>query len=61
MHPNSGANYSIQFRPDFWLVGCQSRVVLDWMDLATDYQIVLHLLLLEVEVRPVELPYAHLG
>jgi hypothetical protein len=61
MHPYSGANYLIQFRPYFWLVGCRSRVVLDWIDLATNYETVRHLLLPEVEVRPVELPYAHLG
>jgi hypothetical protein len=61
MHPNSGANDTVQLRPNFQLVGCWCRVVLDWIDLATDYQIVLHLLFPEVEVRPVELPNAHLG
>jgi hypothetical protein len=50
---DGGANYPIQFRPYFRLVGCLSRVVLDWVDLAMDYQIVLYLILPEVEVRTI--------
>jgi hypothetical protein len=49
-----------ELRPNFRLIGCRCRVVLDCIDLDTDYQIVLHLLFPEVEVRPVELPNAHL-
>jgi hypothetical protein len=60
MYPNSGANDTAHFHPNFRLVGCHCHVVLDWIDLATDYQIVLHLLFPEVEIRPVELPNAHL-
>jgi hypothetical protein len=34
--------------------------MLDWIDVAASYKVVLHLLLPEVEVRPVELLNAHL-
>jgi hypothetical protein len=60
MHSDGSADYTIQFRPYFRLVGSWSLVMLYWIDLATDYEIVLHLFLQEVEVRPVELPYTHL-
>jgi hypothetical protein len=61
MYPNSGANDKLHLRPNFRLIGCRCRVVLDWIDLATDYKIVLHLLFPEAEVRTVELSNAHLG
>jgi hypothetical protein len=61
MHPDDRAGYSVQFRPyvQVWLVCCRGRVVLYRIDVAADYEIVLHLLFPEVEVRPFELPYAH--
>jgi hypothetical protein len=61
MHPDGRAGYLVQFRPYVRLVCWRSRVVLYRIDVAVDYEIVLHQLFLEVEVRPVELPYAHLG
>jgi hypothetical protein len=35
--------------------------MLDWVDAAANYEVVVHLLFPEVEVRLVELPNAHLG
>ena len=60
MHPNSGSIDSIKFRQlicldSFWMVLCLDRIYL-----TLDYEIVLHQLLAEVEVRYVELPYTHL-
>ena len=56
MHPNRGMDDSIQLLPFIRFV-CFWRVFgLDRVYLTLDYEIVLHLLLLEVEVRSVELP-----
>jgi hypothetical protein len=60
MHPDCRTSYTIKFCPDFRLVRRRSQVVLDWIDVAAKYEVVLHLLLPEVEVRPVELLNAHL-
>ena len=61
MHSDGSAGYPVQLRPLFRRVRRRRFLVLDEIDLATDYQIVLHLLLPEVEVRPIELPKAHFG
>jgi hypothetical protein len=60
MHLDCRTSYTIKFRPDFRLVRRRSRVVLNWIDVAANYEVVLRLLLPKVEVRPVELPNAHL-
>jgi hypothetical protein len=56
MHPNGSTSESVQFRPFFRLIHSQNVLVLDRVDLTTDYEIVMHLFLPEVEVRLVELP-----
>jgi hypothetical protein len=60
MHPDCRMSYPIEFRPYFRLVRCRSCVVLDWIDLAVNYEVVLHLFIPEVDVRPVNLRNAHL-
>ena len=56
MHPNRGADNSVQLLPLVSLINFWSTFILDWIDLTLDYKIVLHLLLPEVEVRTVEPP-----
>ena len=54
MHPNRGADDSIQLLPLICLIYFWSIFILNWVDLTLDYEIVLHLLLPEIEVRTVE-------
>jgi hypothetical protein len=61
MHSNDSTAYLVQLVPFFRLVCCQRVLMLYWINLATNYEIVLHLLLPEVEIRLVELPQTHLG
>jgi hypothetical protein len=60
MHPDCRTSYTIDFHPYLWLVHRRGRVVFDRINVAANYEVVLHLLLLDVEVRPVELLNAHL-
>ena len=56
MHPNRGADDSIQLLPFVWFVSFWRVFSLDRIYLTLDYEVVLHLLLPEVsEVRSVEL------
>jgi hypothetical protein len=61
MNPNGSIGYLIQLSPIFRFVCGRNFVVLYRVDLATDYEIVQHLLLLEVQVCPIELPETDLG
>ena len=54
MHPNRGADDSVQLQPLVCLINFWSTFILNWIDLTLDYEIVLHLLLPEVQVRTVE-------
>ena len=56
MHPAGGADNFLQLLPLIWLVSLWSVFSINWVDLTLDYYIVLHLLLLNVEVRSIELP-----
>ena len=56
MHPNRGADDSVQLLPLVGLIDFWSNLILNRINLTLDYKIVLHLLLPEVEVRTVELP-----
>ena len=56
MHPNRGADDSVELLPLVCLIDFWSTFILNRIDLTLDYKIVLHLLLPEVEVRAVEPP-----
>ena len=56
VHPNRGADDSVQLLPLVCLICFWSIFILNWVDLTLDYEIVLHLLLPKVEVRTVEPP-----
>ena len=56
MHPNHGADDFVQLQPLVCLICFWSIFILNWVNLTLDYEIVLHLLIPEVEVRIVEPP-----
>ena len=56
MHPNRGADDSVQLLSLVCLINFWSIFIFNWIDVTLDYEIVLHLLLLEIEVRTVEPP-----
>ena len=56
MHPNRGADDSVQLLPLVCLINFLSTFIVNRIDLTLDYEIVLHLLLPEIELRTVEPP-----